>query len=139
MDREGTRLMLSAESAAIDRGRLAARSLSRRERDAQRQQRERMLLAALWLFIGLVAAYDTYLSIKFQETLRFQELNPVGRWLMEFDGGSVAAFMGCKFLGTLIVLGTIQLLYVYKRHIGLTVASALAGIQGMLALYLTFG
>jgi hypothetical protein len=47
--------------------------------------------------------------------------------------------MGCKFIGTLIVLGTIQVLYTYKRHIGLTVASALAGVQGMLALYLTFG
>ena len=96
-------------------------------------------MIALWLFIGMVAAYDTYLSIKFQETLRFQELNPIGRWLLEFDGGSVAAFMGCKFLGTFIVLGVLQLLYVHWRLAGLTVASVLAGVQGVLALYLTFG
>lgn len=114
-------------------------TLSRAERLALRRRRERLLMAALWLFIGVVAAYDTYLSIKFQELLQAQELNPLGRWLISIDNGSVATFMGCKFIGTLLVLGTIQVLYTYKRHIGLTVASALAGIQGMLALYLAFG
>jgi hypothetical protein len=105
----------------------------------RRIQRERLLMSILWMFIGLVAAYDTYLSIKYQEVLRFQELNPMGQWLMDYDGGSVAAFMGCKFVGTLLVLGIIQLLYLHKRAMGLAVATALAGLQGMLAMYLTFG
>ncbi|HTN77757.1 MAG TPA: hypothetical protein VL096_21010 [Pirellulaceae bacterium] len=101
--------------------------------------RSSVLLTALWLFIGLVAAYDVYLSIKYQETLQFQELNPVGRWLLEIDNGSIATFMGCKFLGTMITLGVIQVLYAYKRNMGLTVATALAGVQALLAAYLTFG
>ncbi len=145
MNREGTGVVLSSEHAT-----LSSRSFSQRftprstraESQAQaaaRERREATLMLALWLFIGAVAAYDTYLSIKFQETLRFQELNPIGRWLMEFDGGSVAAFMGCKFLGTSIALGVLQLLFVYWRRVGLTVATVLAGLQGMLAMYLTFG
>jgi hypothetical protein len=101
--------------------------------------RSSLLLMVLWLFIGTVAAYDVYLSVKYQDTLRFQELNPVGQWLLKIDNGSVAVFMGCKFLGTMITLGVVIVLYCYKRHLGLTVASALACAQAMVAGYLLFG
>lgn len=130
MNREATSLTLSRASAPPGR--------TLRER-LESLEPEQWVLAGLWLFIGLVSAYDTYLAIKFQEMLRFHELNPMGRWLLEVDNGSVATFMGCKFVGTMLVLGTIQLLYAYERRLGLTVASALAAVQGMLALYLTFG
>jgi len=139
MNREGT-----VEWAAHEM--LAAQDLLRRHQRVQsynewreRRRRETWTMGTLWLFIGFVAAYDTYLSIKYQETLRFQELNPLGQWLLHFDGGNVAIFMGCKFLGTLLVLGTILLLFHYKRRIGLTVATALASVQFALAMYLTFG
>jgi hypothetical protein len=98
--------------------------------------RETALVMGLLLVIGLVAAYDVYLSIKYQDTLRFQELNPIGRLLMAFDGGGVAVFMGVKVFGTLIVISTVQMLYLYKRRMGLTVAGALAAIQLMVAAYL---
>ena len=144
MNREGSGLALSSEHAALRSPGFSSSTVALRARDeaqllAMREKREATLMIALWLFIGAVAAYDCYLSIKFQETLRFQELNPIGRWLMDYDGGSVATFMGCKFLGTSIALGVLQLLYYYWRRVGLTVASVLAGLQGMLALYLTFG
>jgi hypothetical protein len=102
-------------------------------------QRELVLMASLWLFIGCIAAYDVYLSIKYQAVLKFLELNPLGRWLMELDDGSVAVFMGCKFLGTLLALGITQWLYLYRRRLGMAVTSALAGLQGVLGLYLAFG
>lgn len=144
MNREGTTLALPPERAALTSQRYFTTFANRAqagstEHAATRERREATLMLGLWLFIGAVAAYDTYLSIKFQETLRFQELNPIGRWLLEVDGGSVAAFMGCKFLGTSIALGVLQLLYVHWRRIGLTVATVLAGMQGLLAMYLTFG
>ena len=101
--------------------------------------RSTLLLTGMWLFIGLVAAYDVYLSVKYQETLRFQELNPVGQWLLAIDDGSIAVFMGAKLLGTVITLGTIQVLYWYKRRIGMTVAAALASCQAVLGAYLLFG
>jgi hypothetical protein len=140
MNREGSSVGL-ARALAPTRRPVAVSLLSaaRIPQAARRIQRERLVMSSLWMFIGLVAAYDTYLSIKYQEVLRFQELNPMGQWLMDYDGGSVAAFMGCKFVGTLVVLGIIQLLYLHKRQMGLAVATALAGLQGMLAMYLTFG
>lgn len=100
--------------------------------------RSSMILMALWLFIGTVAAYDVYLSVKYQDTLQFEEVNPLGKWLLQIDNGSVAVFMGCKFLGTLIALGTVILLYCYKRQMGLTVASVLAAVQAFVASYLLF-
>lgn len=106
---------------------------------AVRERRDALLMTTLWLFIGLVSAYDTYLSIKFQELLPIHELNPVGRWLLEIDGGSCAAFMGCKFLGTSLALGILQLLYFAWRTVALTVATVLAALQAMLAWYLTYG
>lgn len=146
MNREGSSFALSSEHATVRSPAFHRQPSAIHVRDetfAQsaplRAKRDATVMIALWLFIGAVAAYDCYLSIKFQETLRFQELNPIGRWLMDYDGGSVATFMGCKFLGTSIALGVLQLLYNYWRSVGLTVASVLAGLQGMLALYLTFG
>jgi hypothetical protein len=99
--------------------------------------RETALMVALLLVIGVVAAYDVYLSVKYQDSLRYQELNPIGRLLMAVDNGNVAIFMGAKVLGTLIVIGTVQMLYLYKRHVALAVASALAVIQLLVAAYLT--
>lgn len=102
-------------------------------------RRETIVMAGLWLFIGLVAAYDVYLSIKYQEMLRFTEMNPVGQWLLALDGGNVAIFMGCKVVGTLLVLGILQLMYFFRRRLALFVAGILAALQGALGLYLTFG
>lgn len=118
---------------------ISVESRSYADQRPQLPSRSTVILMGLWLFIGMVAAYDVYLSVKYQETLRFQELNPLGRWLLELDNGSVAMFMGCKFMGTMITLGVIQALYWYKQRIGLTVASALAGAQALLAGYLIFG
>ena len=102
-------------------------------------RRETVIMAGLWLFIGLIAAYDVYLAIKYQEILRFTEMNPVGQWLLALDGGNVAIFMGCKVVGTMLVLGILQLMYFVRRRLALFVASILAALQAALGLYLTFG
>ncbi len=39
--------------------------------------------------IGCVAAFDTYLSIKYAESLDVYEQNPLGRWLMGLDQGPI--------------------------------------------------
>ena len=132
MNREGS-MWLAPSASTTDQGLLTTAPIQ------VRADRETLLMMALWLFIGAVAAYDVYLSIKYQEILQYQELNPLGRWLLELDGGSVAVFMGCKFLGTLVVLGVIQLLYFYRRRLGLAVATAMASVQVAVGLFLLFG
>lgn len=91
------------------------------------------VLAVVWLFIALVSALDVYCSIKYQFELIAEEMNPVGRWLMQLDGGSVALLMSCKFLGNLLAIGGLPLLYL--KHPGVCVAatSVLAVVQGALA------
>jgi hypothetical protein len=64
----------------------------------------KILIPTAWIFIALVASIDVYFAIKLQNELYNNELNPVGKWLMDMDGGDVALFMALKFLGTLIVL-----------------------------------
>jgi hypothetical protein len=98
-----------------------------------------LVLACSWLIIGLVAAYDTYLSVKFQETLPFLEVNPLCRMLIAADEGSVAMLLGFKFAGTVLTLGTILLVYQYRKRVGVAVASVVAGLQGTLFLYLSLG
>lgn len=94
-------------------------------------------LAATWLVIGAVAAYDTYLTVQFQETMHLLEQNPVGRWLIQMNDGSVALFVGAKFVGTILVLGAIPLLYLRQRTLGVVVASGVAVCQVVLLCYLT--
>ena len=91
------------------------------------------------LVIGLVAAYDTYLSVKFQEALPILEMNPLCRMIIAADGGSVAMLLGFKFAGTVLALGAILLLYRFKPSIGVAVAVIVAGLQGTLFLYLFLG
>ena len=131
MNREGS-VWLAPSASSPDHGLLSTAPIQ------ARVDRQTLLMMTLWLFIGVVAAYDVYLSIKYQEVLQYQELNPLGRWLLKLDGGKVAVFMGCKFLGTLVVLGVIQLLYFYRRHLGLAVASAMACVQVAVGMYLLF-
>ena len=94
-------------------------------------------LALTWLVIGAVAAYDTYLTVQFQETMQHLEENPVGRWLIKADGGSVALFVGAKFIGTILVLGALPLLYIRDQALGVIVASGVARCQVILLCYLT--
>ena len=58
-----------------------------------------VVFSVLWFVILLVSTIDIYWSIKVQSVLLSTELNPVGRWLIRADDGSVALFMACKFVG----------------------------------------
>ena len=92
----------------------------------------------LWLVIASVSAYDVYWSIKLSDTLCDNELNPMGVWLIDQDGGSVALFMAMKFLGTSIVLGVIPLAFLFKRWWGSTILASLAIFQCWVFYMLTF-
>jgi hypothetical protein len=101
---------------------------------------------ALWMIVGFVSAYDSYLTLKYCESLHVHELNPIGRWLMGLewhkpspDPAGTALFLACKFAGTVVVLGVLILLYRYRERMGLTVAGSLALFQLGLGMFLFFG
>jgi hypothetical protein len=95
-----------------------------------------LIFPALWLFIGLVAAFDTYLTVKYQSCLIDHEMNPLARALLRLDGWEPALLIGSKFLGSLIVLGILTALHLRNRRLGLTVAGGLAAFQLGLLWYL---
>tara|TARA_R110002110_G_scaffold63394_7_gene176378 strand:+ start:482 stop:796 length:315 start_codon:yes stop_codon:yes gene_type:complete len=64
----------------------------------------KILISLAWCSIALISSVDVYFAIKLQNDLYDNEINPIGKWLMDMDNGDVALFMALKFLGTLIVL-----------------------------------
>ncbi len=104
---------------------------------AKRLQIAFIVLATI--VIGAVSAVDTYWTFKNQDFLYEYEQNPVGRWLMEQDGGDVALFMTAKMVGTLIVMCAIPLVYRLRAQWGITTGASVAGFQCLLFVYLNFG
>jgi hypothetical protein len=88
-----------------------------------------MIFPGLWLFIGLVSAFDAYLTVRFQESLQIHEVNPLARMLLQLSGWDPALFIGVKFLCSMMVLGILTALHVADRRIGLVIATAIASFQ----------
>lgn len=97
------------------------------------------------LIIGVVSAYDIFLTIKYVESLPMMELNPIGRWLMMLDDqttcqlSQIAAFIASKFAGNFLALCVIELLASWKPRMSTAVALAVASFQLGLLYFLVFG
>tara|TARA_R110000824_G_scaffold395873_1_gene596917 strand:+ start:9521 stop:10030 length:510 start_codon:yes stop_codon:yes gene_type:complete len=95
-----------------------------------------LIYGLLWFSIGLISAVDIYWSIVLQDVLVETELNPLGKILIERDGGSVALFMFCKVVGLIVVLGLLIILYHYKKRIAWLSISGVFIFQVWLLWYL---
>ena len=105
----------------------------------------RWVLLSLKAIIGFVSAYDIFLTIKYVEVLPMMELNPIGLWLMNFNGGTeghlsqIALFVAAKFSGNFIALAVIELLAAWRSRAAFTVAFVVALFQLGLLYFLLFG
>ena len=97
------------------------------------------LFAALWLLIGLISAYDTYLTVRFEESLEMMECNPIALWLLAYDEWSAATLVGLKFLGSMTVLGALGVCFLLQPRWGLTITLSIAVLQGALLGFLALG
>lgn len=94
--------------------------------------------------VATVAVYDMILTIRYWNSLKQLEENPIGRWLLNLDhiqDGTVpnlALFLSLKALGTVIVLMTIAFLVTRSSRLGHPVATGVSCFQLGLATYLTF-
>ena len=79
------------------------------------EEDRKFCFAAMWLAIGLISAIDLYWAVKNQHIMLENEENPIGRYLIRLDDGSVALFMGVKMAGTILALGLLVFLYHYKK------------------------
>jgi hypothetical protein len=104
-----------------------------------------LVLLVCKLTIGLVSAYDIFLTIKYVESLPTLELNPIGRWLMQLDSGpecqldQIACFITAKFSGNFITLALIEFLGSWRRSIATVVAISVATAQLILLGFLIHG
>lgn len=92
--------------------------------------------AVLWLAIGLISAIDLYWAVKNQHIMLHNEENPIGRYLIGLDDGSVALFMGVKMAGTILALGFLIFLYHYRILYAWTSIIILTAAQFLLLYYL---
>jgi hypothetical protein len=92
---------------------------------------------ALWLFIGAVSSYDAYLTIKYEDSIAAMELNPLGQYLLQQNDGDAALFMAMKFVGTIVVLGVLNLIHRARPQWGLWMTGSVATFQGGLLGFLS--
>lgn len=94
---------------------------------------------AMWLWIGVVSCLDTALTIKYRESLRQMEENPIATYLIfQMDDGSLCNFVGIKMFGTILVLGTLVNIFNLNMKWGFTIVAAVAAFQTGLLAYLLF-
>jgi hypothetical protein len=93
-----------------------------------------------WRFLGLyaviagVSTFDACLALRYRAELIYTELNFVGKYLLRLVDGDPTLFLSLKFLGTMVTLGVLMHLYLFRPKWGLTVGTALATFQlGLLA------
>jgi len=93
-----------------------------------------MIFAVLWLFIATVSAFDTYLTVRFHDSLIALELNPFARILLRMADWEPSLLVGMKFFGSVLVLGILTLLQDRSRRFGLPITAGVASFQlGLLA------
>jgi hypothetical protein len=94
------------------------------------------LFIALWLFAIFVSVFDGYLAVRFRHELHQTELNPLGRLLIQLNGGQVWLLLAAKFAGTVAASTLVLLIYGRRPRVGMTIAGIIAGLQLGLLLFL---
>jgi hypothetical protein len=97
-------------------------------------RRHSPLFFALWLFVILVSVIDGYLVLRNRHHLF--EMNPVGRFLIQMNGGQVWYLLATKFAGTVLACALLLLVYWKKQALGIIIAASLAVLQMGLLLFL---
>jgi hypothetical protein len=101
------------------------------------------LVRKLWfqilaVLIVCVSLYDTYLIVLFSHSIRHQEKNPIGCWLIDVAAGDVGVFVRAKLAGTLIVMTTLVMMRRCRSPRTVPVTTSVAAYQVGLFTYLTF-
>ena len=93
---------------------------------------------SLLIFISVVSSIDIYWSIHNQSELINVEKNPIGKYLINADNGSVGLFMASKSTGTILVCGILLLLYKYRKKWAWCAIITIAITQLLVLTYLFF-
>ncbi len=100
--------------------------------------RKGILFAACCLCIAVVSVHDATLVVLNDDVIAQVEQNPLGRWLIDLQGGEVWLFVLVKLAGTAVVCATLITLYRHRQDVGMMAAGTLTAFQIALLGYLTF-
>jgi hypothetical protein len=89
----------------------------------------KLVLNILWWWIFITSMIDHWATIKFQETIIQEEKNPVGLFLIQLDGGSVALFMTLKMMGLWCIYYILKQIWLWRPRVAILSASILSAIQ----------
>lgn len=109
------------------------------EKPRDRRLTELLLMGLMLTVITCVSMIDVYWSFKTQAVLAETEQNPIGKWLIDRDGGDISLFMTLKMAGTMFVILAIPALYSIRRQWGLVSAATLTVFQCLLLVYFYVG
>jgi hypothetical protein len=89
------------------------------------------------LFVAAVSVHDAVLVVVNHELISEVEQNPVGKWLLDVQGGEVWLFVFLKFAGTALVCAVLVTIYQCSQRFGMITVIPLATFQMLLLSYLT--
>jgi len=93
------------------------------------------LFIALFIWVLLVSMVDHYYTIKLDHYILIEERNPVGLYLINLDGGSVALFMTIKMISLWGIGLILYILYKRKRSYAWAGLLSLSLVQILLVYY----
>lgn len=93
-------------------------------------------LTPLLLLIAAISVHDAWLVVINDQVIAEFERNPLGRWLIELNSGSVHLFVTVKLIGTSLVCGVLSTLHDTSPRIGRLVTWPIACFQLALLTYL---
>jgi hypothetical protein len=92
-------------------------------------------VAAL-IFVGASSFYDGYLVVRTGDMIEQFERNPVGLYLIHYNGGNPSIFLRLKAAGTIVALASLAFLHRRAPQLASRVACALVIFQTALLCYL---
>jgi hypothetical protein len=92
----------------------------------------------LWSFIVFVSVWDSFLTLLYRTQMHVAELNPIGRLLIDLNGGAVTYLLVAKLLGTILVASILAALYERNPQKAFVITTPIAGFQAALLSFLTF-
>jgi hypothetical protein len=88
------------------------------------------------LFVAAVSVHDAVLVVVNHEIISEVEQNPVGKWLLDVQGGEVWLFVFLKLAGTALVCAVLVTIYQRSPRFAMITVIPLATFQMLLLSYL---
>jgi hypothetical protein len=89
-----------------------------------------------WLLIVGVSVHDGFLVLANRSSMAAVERNPVGRLLINWNGGDIWLLLAVKAAGTVLAAAVLLVVFETRPAVGWPVCVVIAGLQLVLLMFL---